>query len=122
MFFTAALLASLSLHIVSDAKPKNKPQRQVAQAAAAEEDDAKPIIENFKKRVAAGDPEVAQSMNNYMQRLLKIYVRTDALVKQFDEDLKKNERDGKITPDNYKDPMDSSNYSNIQVYYALHKR
>ena len=125
LILSALAVAALGFGSVSEAKPKkdNKtPARKLAQVDPAEDEDAKPIIQAFKDRAAAGNIEDYEMMNSYLQRLLKIYVRTDALVKKFDEDLKKNIKDGKIDPQNYDDPMDSSNYRDIQVYYALHKR
>ena len=92
---------------------KKKPSvgRQVAQVKVNPYEDAEEIIAAFDTRAEAGDKEALAMMNDYMQRLLKIYVRTDALVKQFDKDLASGEN-----------PMNTNNYKDIQAYYALHKR
>lgn len=113
LLFAACLITATTVSNASFAKPKKDktPARQVAQAKANSYEDAEEIIAAFEKRAEAGNKESLSMMNDYMQRLLKIYVRTDALVKRFDADLAKGEN-----------PMDTSNYKNIQTYYALHKR
>lgn len=117
LLLIVALLMTATSASVSHAKAKkDKPaviNREVAQTMSEENryGDSKEIIAAFETRAETGDKESLAMMNDYIQRLLKIYVRTDDLVKKFDKDLAAGEN-----------PMDTRNYKNIQTYYALHKR